>query len=76
MAIGVDDNGNTVILFTVDKEFAEVIGARRLEAIEEVLKTAFGDNLYASYFLALSGAMRWPASLRPEIMLKTEVNLV
>lgn len=76
MAIGVDDNGNTVILFTIKKDFAEVVGAQRLLAIEEVLKTAFDNNLYASYFLALSGAMRWPVSLRPEIMMKTEVNLI
>jgi hypothetical protein len=47
-------------------DYAEVLGEYRMSAISIAVAHHATAQMHASYILAVSGAMRWPAPMRPE----------
>ena len=66
------------MLITIDApdDVQDVLGDERVRAIVEALATHAAAQFYTSYNLAVTGAMRWPASMRPEAMVMGYVRAV
>lgn len=63
-------NGRGVDLtYRLDPKLVEVLGEYRLEMIDEVVFGAIVEQVQASYLAASTGAMRWPCSMRPEVLI-------
>lgn len=53
----------------------EVLGELRMQAIAEALRFTLDKNMRMSYAAAMSGAMRWPTEMRPEVCVLTSVRI-
>ena len=56
------------IHISIDGEDVDVLGLDRCEAILKALSVVAEEERRLSYVLATSGAMRWPRSMRPEVL--------
>jgi hypothetical protein len=61
------DSHNVTITFDSDSCF--VLGDYRMDAILGVIKSSVDHQLFSSYMVAVSGALRWPISMRPEVLI-------
>lgn len=64
------------VTLTMPTDEADVIGQERLRAIGKVLANAARDEIELSVALAISGALRWPVSMRPEVLVAADVRAV
>lgn len=55
---------------------AFVLGGDRLQLITDILAASAKANMLLSYNLGVSGAMRWPLSFRPEVLVSTTVEII
>jgi hypothetical protein len=53
----------------IDGDHLEVLGVDRCHAIAVVLQCIAEEEVRLSYLVAVTGAMRWPLSLRPEVLI-------
>lgn len=56
------------IHIAIDDEDVDVLGIERCKAILAALAAVAEEERRLSYILAVSGAMRWPRSMRPEVL--------
>lgn len=64
------------ITIDVPDDVQDVLGGERVKAIVEALASHAAAQFHTSYNLAVTGAMRWPASMRPEVMVMGDVRAV
>lgn len=55
---------------------AALFGEPRADAIKHCLLNTWLLNLKLHEQFAMSGAMRWPLSMRPEVLIATSVNAI
>jgi hypothetical protein len=65
---------NTII--ELDEEMSETLGEYRLRKIVNAVHAAAGAEIQLAYLTAVSGAMRWPVGLRPEVMICAEARML
>lgn len=63
------------LVFRIDPDAWEVVGYERMRAIAKAANHAIQANMRLSHDLAMSGAMRWPMSMRPEVCVLTRVDI-
>jgi hypothetical protein len=56
------------IHISIDGDDADVLGVLRCEAILDALVGVAKSEIELSYTLAVTGAMRWPRLMRPEVL--------
>lgn len=56
-------------LYPFTEDVAEVLGDARLAAIDEVVRSSAVRQLRASYWAAVTGALRWDYRVRPEVLI-------
>jgi hypothetical protein len=64
------------IHITIDDEDIAVLGVERCKAILAALKAVAEEERRLSYILAVSGAMRWPRSMRPEVLVAATCDVL
>jgi len=64
------------IHITIDDEDVEILGALRCRAILAALVAVAEEERRLSYIMAVSGAMRWPVSMRPEVLIAARCNVL
>lgn len=62
-------NGDLGLLFKISEECAEVLGDERVGLIDAVIYQAVFASANSSLLAAITGAHRWPTSLRPEVLI-------
>lgn len=63
------EGGRTFLVFEIAQDAEEVLGLPRIEKIEEVVECCLRLHVGASYQAEVTGALRWPVSLRPEVLI-------
>ena len=70
------DGGVQSPYLPISDEFVETLGEHRINAIEKVLFYSLEAQARQSLEVAISGAMRWPKELRPEVLVDLFGKLV
>lgn len=69
------DGRDSVMLVYNLKAFS-AFDRERLKVCAEAAMRAFVSNIAEHEYLAISGAMRWPLSFRPEALVQTRVEII
>lgn len=74
--ITIRSDGACCFILSMDADFRFALGDERVKLIYEIVRNAFGQNLYKSRLAAMSGALRWTPSMRPEVLVGMDGRLL
>jgi len=60
----------------IDGGHIEILGEYRCQRISMALAEVAEEEARLSYMLAVSGAMRWPLSMRPEVVIVARCDVL
>ena len=65
--------GGTALLYLIEDvvEFSD----ERLEMLDLCIQEVVIREFYLTWLCGVSGALRWPRSLRPEVLIQAEVRM-
>jgi hypothetical protein len=69
LMIGKTNTGTLAIMFEIDPAWQEVLGEYRINLIHNILHDCMMRNLLSSHDAAITGALRWPVGMRPEVLI-------
>ena len=64
------------IRIEIGGEHLEILGVDRCRAISRALGAVAEEEVRLSYLTAITGAMRWPISFRPEVLIGARCDVL
>ena len=61
-----------LIQVVCDPDLEEMLGEYRMEMIRRVLQAEAVQQIQNSWYVAVTGALRWPVEMRPEVLIGSQ----